>query len=177
MLLLLLREGPLLFLQNPAPGLLLQGQNISFSRRRSAMLASSHAPLGFFHWLKAASCLHVCTVKYINSDLRPKSRLWETRLGRNRLMFNAQRTWKTKFSLHILNKLCYSFGSTSIPRSIVLEHRFGLGLKRASVLIPGGESRLSDQCTKAFFQEFRCSQILLQKKFKPLSLHILEIYI
>ena len=46
-------------------------------------------------------------------------------------MFNAQRTWKTRFSLQILNKLCYSFGNTSIPRSILLERRFGLGLKRS----------------------------------------------
>ena len=67
-------------------------------------------------------------------------------------MFNAQHAWKTRFSLQILNKLCYSFGNTSIPRSILLERRFGLGLKRASVLIPGGESRLSNRCTKAFFQ-------------------------
>ena len=107
-------------------------------------------PTRLFYWPKAASCLHACTVKHINSDSRPKSRLWETRLGRKRLMFNAQRTWKTRFSLQILNKLCYSFGNTSIPRSILLERRFGLGFKRASVLIPGGESRLRNRCAKAF---------------------------
>ena len=156
--LLLLREGLLLFLQNPAPGapgLLLQGQNTSFSRRRLEIsqcpsVCLFTCPNRLFYWPKAASCLHACTVKHINSDSRPKSRLWETRLGRKRLMFNAQRTWKTRFSLQILNKLCYSFGNTSIPRSILLERRFGLGFKRASVLIPGGESRLRNRCAKAF---------------------------
>ena len=83
-------------------------------------------------------------------------------------MFNAQRTWKTRFSLQILNKLSYSFGNTSIPRSILLERRFGLGLKRASVLIPGGESRLSNQCTKAFFQ----GTSLFCSRFTTLSLHL-----
>ena len=125
-------------------------------------------PTRLFYWPKAPSCLHACTVKHINSDSRPKSRIWETRLGRKRLMFNAQRTWKTRFSLQILNKLCFSFGNTSIPRSILLERRFGLGLKRASVLIPGGESRLSNQCTKAFFQ----GTSLFCSRFTTLSLHL-----
>ena len=158
MLLLLLREGPLLFLQNPAPGapgLLLQGQNTSFSRRRLEISQCPlcwplHMPHQAFLPAESRKLPHACTVKHINSYSGPKNRLWKTRLGRKRWMFNAQHAWKTRFSLQILNKLCYSFGNTSIPRSILLERRFGLGFKRASVLIPGGESRLRNRCAKAF---------------------------
>ena len=176
MLLLLLREGPLLFLQNPAPGapgLLLQGQNTSFSRRRLEMSQCPlcwplHMPHQAFLPAESRKLPHACTVKHINSYSGPKSRLQKTRLGRKRWMFNAQHAWKTRFSLQILNKLCYSFGNTSIPRSILLERRFGLGLKRASVLISGGENRLSNRCSKAFFQEAS----LFCSRFTSLSLHL-----
>ena len=139
MLLLLPREGPLLFLQNPAPGapgLLLQGQNTSFSRRRLEISQCPlcwplHMPHQAFLPAESRKLPHACTVKHINSYSGPKNRLWKTRLGRKRWMFNAQHAWKTRFSLQILNKLCYSFGNTSIPRSILLERRFGLGLKRS----------------------------------------------
>ena len=113
MLLLLPREGPLLFLQNPAPGapmLLLQGQNTSFSRRRLEISQCPlcwplHMPHQAFLPAESRKLPHACTVKHINSYSGPKNRLWKTRLGRKRWMFNAQHAWKTRFSLQILNKL------------------------------------------------------------------------